>query len=251
MSRILNTIVNHSNWLQYFNYKFFTSRKDDFTFINRSGLKIKVPARLMHTYKECFFDQTYTKGLKKNIFNGDALTVIDIGANVGYFSLFMFSKDKKAKVFAYEPMPLNFKLLNAYKTENPNLNFTVVNKAVSKEKTTITLNYDAKDSFSTAASIFDLNAQTDKIEVETTTLEAILNDNHLDKIDFLKLDCEGSEYGILYGASPTTLSKILTLSIETHIGKETNENLNALSNFLIENGFEIKSEADIIWAWRN
>ncbi|MCX6297399.1 MAG: FkbM family methyltransferase, partial [Bacteroidetes bacterium] len=199
----------------------------------------------------CFFDQTYIKGLPNDVFKKAGLTVVDIGANVGFFSLFMFSKDKKAKIFSFEPMPMNFELLNKYKKENPGLNFTVVNKAVSKEKTTITLNYDSKDSFSTAASIFDSNSQADKIQVETTTLEAILSDNNLSNIDFLKLDCEGSEYGILYGASQAVLNKISTISIETHLGKAENENLNSLSDYLKKNGFEINSKADIIWAWKN
>jgi FkbM family methyltransferase len=251
MRRVINTINNHSNWFSYYTYKYFTSKKEKFVFELRGGLKVEVPARLMQTYKECFFDQTYIKGLSKDVFKNAPLTVVDIGANVGFFSLFMFSKDKKAKIFAYEPMPLNFKLLNKYKQENTDLNYTVVNKAVSNEKTTITLNYDSSDSFSTAATIFDTSTQGDKIQVETTTLEAILNDNNLSKIDFLKLDCEGSEYGILYGASTAVLNKISNISIETHPGKQDNENINSLVTYLKKNGFEINTKADIIWAWRN
>lgn len=123
MRRIRNNIKNHSNWIQYYINKYFCSKAKDFTFKCRGGLEIKVPKRMMQTYKECFFDETYFKGLPKSITKRSIKTVIDIGANVGYFSFFMFSQFPKAKVLAFEPIPNNFKLLNTYKNDNPSLDF--------------------------------------------------------------------------------------------------------------------------------
>lgn len=84
----------------------------------------------------------------------------------------------------------------------------------------------------------------------TTSLEEIIKDNNLNNIDFLKLDCEGSEYDILYGTTNSVLDKISTISIETHQGKADNENTAALIKYLKKVGFEINFKNDIIWAWK-
>lgn len=254
MRRVCNNIKNHSNWFNYYVHKYLGSQGDAFTFNSRGGLRIKVPERLAHTYKECFFDETYTKGLPKRLIKklteSKPLTVIDIGANVGYFSLFMLSRFKGARVYAFEPIGMNFKLLKQYKEENPNLAFTVVNQAVAGQQGTVVLNYDAGDQFTTSASIFDNKTEPDQVEVQSTTLEAILKKNRLNKIDFLKLDCEGSEYDIVYGAPSEVLDKVSVIALETHKGTKTNENRDALANYLKQHKFEIHTSGDIIWGWR-
>ena len=250
MRRVNNNIKNHSNWLAYYGYKYFGTKKHDFTFKCRSGLEVNVPQRMLQTYKECFFDETYFKGLPKNLINDSIKTVVDVGANVGYFSLFILNQYPKAKVYAYEPMPVNYALLNRYKSENTNFDFTVINEAVSKaEVQSITLNYQSSDSFTTAASVFESDSQTDQLEVKTTNLKSIIDGNKLDKIDFLKLDCEGSEYAILYDATKEVLDKVSMMSIETHPGKTADESADALIQYLNKNGFETNMKGDIIWAW--
>lgn len=233
MRRILNNIKNHSNWLAYYKHKYLDNQKNGFTFRCRGGIKIKVPRRLLHTYKECFFDETYLKGIPTSLTKFPIKTVVDIGANVGYFSLFMLSINPRAKVFAYEPIPKNFELLSRYKSENPSLDFQIFNEAVSKSsQKSITLHFDETDAFTTSASIFKDHETKNQFTVESTCLERIIQDNRLTGIDFIKIDCEGSEYDIIYDAPPAILDKISIISIETHPGKNENENTAALSNYL-------------------
>lgn len=251
MPRLLNHIRNHTNWLSYYVYKYFSNRKEEFTFCCRSGLKTKVPPRLLHTYKECFFDETYFKGFPASVMNVPPEIVLDIGANVGYFSLFMLSTFPKARVFAFEPMPQNFKLLSTYKNQNPLSDFNIFNTAISSPgKKSIMLNYSANDAYSTSAGIFQMKNQTENITVACTHLEEIIKVNNLTRIDFLKLDCEGSEYDILYNAHAGTLRKISKIAIETHKGKGERENGEALAGFLSTQDFEMNVKGDIIWAWR-
>ncbi len=252
MRRVLNNINNHSNWLGYYKFKYIDKETGYFNFICRSGIKIKVPLRLLHTYKECFFDETYLRGFPKKLINSPINTVIDIGANVGYFSLFMLSLNASAKVFAYEPIPKNFELLNQYKSENSGLNFQIYNKAVTNSiQKSITLNFDEKDAFTTSASIFNDQKQKNQLVVESTSLLRIIQDNQLGEVDFVKLDCEGSEYDILYDTPAVIFDKISMFAIETHLGQNENENSLALSNFIKEHNFNIKIQGDIIWAWKN
>ncbi len=245
--RLINLIKTHSNWPVYYGYKYFGKRNDGLTFKCRNGMPINVPRRMVQTYKECFLDEIYYKGLPKNSI-GNAPIIIDVGANVGYFSLFSLMRYPKAKVFSFEPMPMNFELLQKYCNENKGLDFTPVNKAVSGERGHITLQYDANDSFTTSASIFDTAIGSDTLQVETTTLEDIITDYQLDKIDLLKLDCEGSEYSILYNADDAVWAKIGALTIETHKGNNPSENRDDLIVYLKQKGYTTKTEGDIVWA---
>lgn len=247
--RLLNNIRNHSNWPSYFTDKYFNKDKNEFCFKTRNGLEITVPKRLLHTYKECFFDEAYTNGLPDNIINKTPV-VIDIGANVGYFSLFILNKFPQAKVYSFEPMPVNFKLLNKYKNENLQLDFTVFNKAVSNTNETIVLAYNADDSFTTSATILKNTNQSDTVEVSAITLASIIKENKIEKIDLLKLDCEGSEYKILYECPKNILQRVSAISLETHQGENINENTKTLAQFLEEQGFITKVREDIILGWR-
>jgi len=251
MKRIFNNIKNHLNWANYYFFKYFNYHKNGFTFRCRGGLRIAVPQRMLQTYKECFFDETYFKGLPSFIKIEEFRIVVDIGANVGYFSLSILAKNPNTKVYAYEPLPVNFRLLKQYKKENPKLDFNIYNLALSRQKEILRLHFDANDTFSTAASIFSNHEQPNTIEVRATTLESIFKEQQIDQIDFLKLDCEGAEYGILYATPPALLSRISVLSIETHQGSKKDENKDTLIDFLRNNRFQIRTSKDQIWGWRN
>jgi len=251
MKRIINNIKNHSNWFNYFTYKYVNKQAKHFTFKLRNGIEVNVPKRMMHTYKECFFDQTYLKGFPAEKVPGKFENVIDIGANVGYFSLFMLSRNKKANIYAFEPMPRNFGLLQQYKTDNNLTNFHAFNKAVADESIKeLVLNYDDSDQFTTSATMFSDSKQQNQLRVPTTSLENIIKDNNLSHVDFVKIDCEGAEYSILYNTPEQVFNKIGMMSIETHPGKEKNENLESLTAYIRDKNYKTKIQGDIIWAWR-
>ncbi len=53
------------------------------------------------------------------------------------------------------------------------------------------------------------------IDVESVTLEDVLHSNNLERIDCLKMHCEGAEFDILAHAPPDVLDRIGTMLI-TH-----------------------------------
>src|SRR5258705_112057 len=63
-----------------------------------------------YDYKEIFEDQCY---LRHGIRLHDDDTVLDIGANIGLFSLFVMSRCKNPKIYALEPAPVVYDLLKA------------------------------------------------------------------------------------------------------------------------------------------
>jgi FkbM family methyltransferase len=221
-----------------------------FAFKLRSGPVIDVPARLLQTYKECFFDETYFRGFPKDRALPAAPVVLDVGANVGYFSLSVFAKRPKAKVVAYEPMPTNFALLSRYAKENPAFDWTPVQEALSSAEGTLVLHYDASDAFKTSASVEASAKEPDRATVRATTLRAAFAAHGLERLDLLKLDCEGSEYDVLYEAPPEILAKVDALAIETHRSEGPRRNKAALVAFLRERGFATTDDRDIVWARR-
>lgn len=250
MRRFFNLIGGHKNWLGYLFHKISGNAKQSFIFKTRSGFNIEVPARLMHTYKECFLDETYLKGFSNNPITDDYPVSIDIGANVGYFSLNFFSKYPKATIVAFEPIPNNFELLQSYKEKFNQLNFIINNEAVSGKEGELEIFYDKKDSFSTSATVFKHSAEPDSIKVKTTTLELILKKWDFKQVDLLKLDCEGAEYEILYNTPEEVLKCIHAIAIETHLGKGEKENIDSLNKFLQNHGFRTLVIRSKIWAER-
>jgi FkbM family methyltransferase len=141
------------------------------------------------------FEPTTTDFFKKNILPGQ--TVIDLGANIRYFTLlFAGLVGPEGHVYAFEPEPENANLLRKNLKINSVNNVTVIEKAVGNEDS-IRLLYRSKTNLGNHQ-IFDNGENRDTIEIYTTTLDAYFADANL-KIDWIKMDIEGAEFQALQG----------------------------------------------------
>ena len=70
--------------------------------------------------------------IKESVQQGDV--VLDLGANIGYYTL-IFARlvGPQGRVFAFEPDPENFRLLERNVKENHYTNVVAINKAVSNK----------------------------------------------------------------------------------------------------------------------
>lgn len=179
---------------------------------------------------ELYIGKSYHKNLEKLNKNP---VIIDIGANIGTFSVFIskFNNDK-CDVLAYEPFPDNFKILNENIKVNNLKSVKTFCLAVGDSNKERYLNIDADN----AMHSFFIESG-DKISVQTTTLEDILIDNKLTTCDFLKLDCEGAEYEIILSSPETIFQKIKIVSIEYHSSEKFNHI--HLKETLEKNGFTV------------
>jgi len=125
---------------------------------------------------------------------------LDVGANVGYYSLLLASRAPKGQVHAFEPLPRNSHLLNASLLLNGFDNVVLNCCAVG--------NVDGRTSFTVSqdgaySSFLDTErrARQSTITVPVTTLASYCRDRGLLRIDFLKLDVEGAEQMVLEGAA--------------------------------------------------
>lgn len=252
--RYRSLIANFKNWPQFLAFK--TSGGSAFHFKMRNGFEIDVPKKMLPPFKESFFDGVYFQGFPQEKVPADGdLKVIDIGANVGYFSLFIFSRYPKANVYSYEPMPFNYSQLKSYQDHYTEFSWQTEQKAVADHRDGITLFSSTLEGFSTMASVFTADQKGEKIEVETLTLEDVFSKYAIKELDLIKLDCEGSEYAILYNSPAALLEKITLMSIETHPGTKEGENHDAMISFLKKKGLQLKEQRNedgtgYIWAWR-
>ncbi len=132
---------------------------------------------MLSPFRECFFDQIYLKHLPPKVLAQDRPVIVDIGANAGFFSLFMFSQYPDATIYSFEPMPFNFQVLAGYQATYPSFNWHVHQQAVNQSNETITLHATYLDAFTTMASVFDSTGRTQQIEVAAISLADLVSGN--------------------------------------------------------------------------
>ena len=160
--------------------------------------------------------------------------VVDIGANIGTFSIYAASVCAASRVLSFEPFPDNYRMLLKNVEQNELSRVTCVNQAVAGNRGLRTLRLDSVDSGS--HSLVSGSSEL-TVKVECCTLEDIFQRFSLTKIDYLKMDCEGAEYEILENA-PSRIRQIGRLSMETHtISDRKAEDLEKL---LRGQGFEVR-----------
>lgn len=141
-----------------------------------------------------------------NIKEGD--TIFDVGANIGELTiLFSHFASVNGCVHSFEPTPSTFKKLEIITKISKKKNVVLNNCAVYKESGFITLNiYNEKfASWNTIAErpLSEYGIKIDKPEKQQ--LPCISIDDYCAKykissIDLLKIDVEGAELDVLYGA---------------------------------------------------
>jgi len=161
-------------------------------------------------------------------------TVIDVGAHIGLFSLLASQYCTEGKIYAFEPIKENYKILESNVKLNNLSNIETQNCAISKSNSKITI-YQSDDESGHSKFI-----QTDNpVEVTSKSLNDFFKEKDLKKCGLLKLDCEGSEYEIIEGLEDSNFEKIEKMIIEYHLADTNPEMLENLKNKLKLFSYEI------------
>jgi FkbM family methyltransferase len=130
---------------------------------------------------------------------GGPFVFVDVGGNVGLFSLFVAAESKgRARIVAFEPEPGNFARLAFNVAANPGLPVKPRQLALSDEPGELAIELDQRDRGGTRAHrLGAANPAADIVRVPCRPLLAALRDERIDRIDALKLDVEGMEDVIL------------------------------------------------------
>jgi FkbM family methyltransferase len=151
---------------------------------------------------------------------------VDIGAYLGYYSLML--RDNFHRIFAFEPSPLNMKLLrqNVYYSRAKNI--SCVGIAVSDKDGTGILHMSSNSL--SWNSLTASPALPCGIRVQTCTLSTFFKDEP--QIDIVKVDVEGAEWMVLRGAEPI-LQRIKSWVVELHDLERKKE----IENWFISHGY--------------
>jgi len=84
-----------------------------------------------------------------------------------------------------------------------------------------------------------------QIRVHAVTLADVLAQQALDRVDLLKLDCEGAEYEILMNATEETLAKVQRIVMEYH-NVDADHTHVQLIRFLESVGYTVSWEQNIV-----
>lgn len=214
----------------------FRMKRTAFTAVTRGGLKLRLNPSVGEgfTFYENLVRRDYLGGVVLN--PGD--TVVDIGANIGAFAVLAGSIVGPAgRVIAIEPMPDTFKRLQENLSLNGLTHVIPVGAAVDSRAGELTIHAVAKSALASAHMSGPGLSGGASVTVPCITLDAVFATHQLDYVHLLKIDCEGSEYGIFETLTPALAARIGQIAMEVHPvdGKNTQRLAEQLGDF----GFEV------------
>lgn len=230
----LRLITLIKNWQEAIDAKLTGKPLKTLSFRNGIVLNGSNTISLAFLLQEIWIDEIY-KYPGYHIKSGDV--IIDIGANIGAFSTYAAIHHPDVTVYAYEPCPENFQLLDL-NIKNSNLqNVKIVQKAVAGSSDTRFLHLNP---FSSGAhSLTFTTTEASCLSVNCITLDEIFEEKNIKKCDLLKIDCEGSEYEIFENCHSNILNKVSKIICEYHKDSAGGKTGQWLSDFLEQNSFYV------------
>ena len=233
---LLRSRKKFKNWYLYPLIYLNVIKPDFVTFKTNFGLKMKIRAKttdLMQLATIWLTSEYEAPGFE--IKEND--TIIDVGGHIGLFSLYASQFCKNGLIFTFEPVPENYDLLVDNIKSNNLIHIKPFNLAVSNSSSNVKLYLNDDES---GHSMFSKSSRT--INVDSISLQKIFDDNDIETCNFLKLDCEGTEYEILENLPLSYFDKIQKLVIEYHMADSHPELLENLKKLLIEQNYSLKTK---------
>lgn len=162
--------------------------------------------------------------------------IIDVGAHIGTFALLASQRARHGKVYAVEACQESFDLLRINVALNHAANISVRHLALTDRRGQCALHYDAG---TWGHSVVKPLSKRNEM-VESCSLADFMQDNAIDRCDFMKLNCEGAEFPILLGSSRDTLGKFSTIVVCYHCDLWTNNTAEDLVAHLQAGGFRCR-----------
>lgn len=135
--------------------------------------------------------------------------VVDLGGNIGVFTRYAYQKGA-SKIITFEPDRRYFEALK----RNAHPNTILFNAAIGDKLGKLTL---TESSHLGGSNLWqEKDPSMTQYDVNVYTLDYILKTKLVDRIDFLKVDIEGSEIIAFKGISDENLSKIRNIAVEYH-----------------------------------
>jgi FkbM family methyltransferase len=220
-------------------------------------------------YEQIFKDQT---NFKHGVKLYDGACVVDVGANIGFFTMFVQQRWKNIKGYAFEPIPAIYETLKINTALYGN-NTKVFRCGLAEESKEVVFTYypnsstqsgryaDEQEEREVLRSIignqeiengvelsdqyFDRLVENrihgEKVVCPLKTLSQVMRENNIEQIDLLKIDAEKSEFDVVRGIEDEDWKKIKQITIEAH---DIDGQLKRLVDLLEKHGFTVFAEED-------
>lgn len=224
---IFKTLKNHFKFQNALNIVFgLRNEKEIIKLKNNKNIFLRKNSKDKETFDEIFLKNIYSIPLPIK-----PLHIVDAGANTGFASLFFHMKYPKADIVALEIDKENVEMF--YKNTNWIPSIEVITKALYNTKSFFKVinPYNASNSFQ----IVEVN-QNESFDIESITIDEILELKNWNEIDILKIDIEGAEKQLFESNFKTWLPKVKIIMIETHDRMIRNCST-VVVNALCNNGF--------------
>lgn len=186
----------------------------------------------------------------------DGDVVLDVGANIGIFGVRAVARHPGVRVFAFEPIPEIFAVLEANARDFGNGRLVPIRCGVSDAPGTATFTYfprspalstskpeaweEDPEEFSAAVAGTTreppahlwylklvpsflsgvvarlLKGGAQQVTCELRTLSSVIDEHRLDRVDLLKVDCEGAEVAALRGLRDEHWALVSRVVVEVH-----------------------------------
>jgi FkbM family methyltransferase len=141
--------------------------------------------------------------------------IVDLGAHIGAFAVTAARAAPGGHVHAIEPAAETYDLLARNLALNGLHNATPHQFAVSDRPGPATL-YRGSDSWGDSIYRDGSGSGSGSERIETVTLDELLYERRIERVDYMKVNVEGAEYPILLGAAEETLRKVRHMLVEYH-----------------------------------
>lgn len=142
------------------------------------------------------------------------MTVIDIGAHHGFYTLLASKKvGANGKVIAFEPSPRELAKLKLHLSLNHCRNVQVVEVALGAEEGKVNMFVCLEHSGLNSLRLPNADTKATEVEIDQIKLDDYLKEKQISSVDFVKMDVEGGELAVLKGAEQILLKQLRPLII--------------------------------------
>jgi FkbM family methyltransferase len=190
-----------------------------------SSHTVTLPEKELFRVKHIFSQHEY--GIPSHFLPKDKMTIVDIGANVGLFALYMLMTTVAGTIHCFEPAPASIELLKRNIGHMSGVRIYPVGLTDHDGSASLTLHPENTGQNTLNAPV---NGDHEQVSVTVQDAHTALNRIGLSYIDVLKIDTEGSEVPILKSLLPR-LKYIGIVMLEYHSEADRRRIDQLLANF--------------------
>lgn len=194
-------------------------KKEEVHLVELKGVKHPFYIRSIRADMQSFLNTFIDGYLEKKAYLSEPEYIIDTGANIGYTAILFANWCPNAKIIGIEPDKENYEFALKNTANYPNI--TILNAGLWNKTTRLKIEAGQEDGFV----VKEIAKNEVSINPENLTtaisIKEILETYRFPRIDFLKMNIEGSEKEVFSEGYEIWLPKTKAMLIELHDGKNS------------------------------